>query len=168
VISHCCSEGPRLKELLPSEHPFLFSEEFTGDAAAFFQACADHQLEGIVSKLALSKYRSGRSKTWLKTKCFTEGSFIIIGTARDRKTKAPLALLARPDAQGLTYAGSAFIALSGAERNELSARLQTSRLCPIPRLRIPDAQWVHPQLMARVRHLAGRKYLRHGTLRGIR
>jgi bifunctional non-homologous end joining protein LigD len=28
--------------LIPTEHPFLFSEEFTGDAAAFFQACADH------------------------------------------------------------------------------------------------------------------------------
>jgi bifunctional non-homologous end joining protein LigD len=64
----------KLKELVPSEHPFLFSEEFTGDAAAFFRACADHQLEGMVSKLASSKYRSGRSKTWLKTKCFTEGS----------------------------------------------------------------------------------------------
>jgi ATP-dependent DNA ligase len=32
--------------------PFLFSEEFTGDADAFFRVCADHQLEGIVSKLA--------------------------------------------------------------------------------------------------------------------
>src|SRR5262249_2176908 len=70
----------KLKELVPSEHPFLFSEEFNGDAAAFFRACADHQLEGIVSKLASSKYRSGRSKTWLKTKCFTESSFVIIGT----------------------------------------------------------------------------------------
>jgi bifunctional non-homologous end joining protein LigD len=30
----------KLKELIPSEHPF--SEEFTGDAATFFQACADH------------------------------------------------------------------------------------------------------------------------------
>jgi bifunctional non-homologous end joining protein LigD len=101
-----------LKELVPSEHPFLFSEEFTGDAAAFFQACADHQLEGIVSKLASSKYRSGRSKTWLKTKCFNESSFLIIGTARDRKTKAPLALLAQSDAHRLAYVGSAFIALS--------------------------------------------------------
>src|SRR5689334_4321624 len=36
----------RLRELVPSEHPFLFSEQFTGDAAAFFKACADHQLEG--------------------------------------------------------------------------------------------------------------------------
>jgi bifunctional non-homologous end joining protein LigD len=59
---------PKLKELVRSEHPFLFSEEFTGDADAFFKACADHQLEGIVSKFASSKYRSGRSKTWLKTK----------------------------------------------------------------------------------------------------
>jgi ATP-dependent DNA ligase len=45
----------RLKELVPSEHPFLFSEEFTGDAAAFFQACADHHLEGMISKLGSSK-----------------------------------------------------------------------------------------------------------------
>ena len=61
----------KLEELIPNEHPFLFSEEFTGDADAFFQACAAHQLERIVSKLASSKYRSGRSKKWLKKKCFT-------------------------------------------------------------------------------------------------
>jgi bifunctional non-homologous end joining protein LigD len=136
----------KLRELVLNEHPFLFSEEFTGDAAAFFQACANHQLEGIVSKLVSSKYRSGRSKTWLKTKCFTESSFVIIGTARDRKTKAPLALLARADAQGLAYAGSAFIALSGSERSELSSRLQASKLehCKIPKLRFPDAHWVKP------------------------
>jgi bifunctional non-homologous end joining protein LigD len=157
----------RLEELIPSEHPFLFSEEFSGDASAFFQACANHQLEGIVSKLGSSKYRSGRSKTWLKTKCFTESSYLIIGTARDRKTKAPLALLAQRDAQGLTYAGSAFIALSGIERAELSARLQKLERSPIPKLRFPDAQWVRPQLMARVRHLAGATYLRHGTVRGF-
>jgi len=73
---------------------------------------------------------------------------VIIGTARDRKTKAPLALLARADAQGLAYAGPAFIALSSSERAELSVRLQTSKLerCPIPKLRFPDAQWAEPQL----------------------
>jgi DNA ligase D-like protein (predicted ligase) len=160
----------KLEELIPSEHPFLFSEEFTGDADAFFQACAAHQLEGIVSKLSSSKYRSGRSKTWLKTKCFTEGSYIIIGTARDRKTKAPLALLAKPDARGLTYAGSAFIALTGNARDELRARLQMTKVerSPIPKLRFPDAEWVKPQFMAHVRHLSGTSYLRHATVRGIR
>jgi hypothetical protein len=94
---------------------------------------------------------------------------VIIGTARDRKTKAPLALLAKSNAQGLSYAGSAFIALSGIERNDLSARLRESKLerCPIPKLRFPDAQWVKPKLKARVRHLSGSGYLRHATLRTV-
>ena len=38
-------------------------EEFNGDGAAFFKACADRGLEGIVSKLATAPYRSGRGKT---------------------------------------------------------------------------------------------------------
>src|SRR5262245_42222370 len=78
--------------------PIQFSEEFVGDAAAFFRACAAHELEGIVSKLATSRYRSGRSKTWLKTKCFTEGEFLLLGIDRDRKTDAPPC----PSCQGRT------------------------------------------------------------------
>ena len=79
-------------------------------------------------------------------------------------------MLARLEAEKLTYAGSAFIALSGTERQELSARLQMTKLerCPIPKLRFPDAQWVEPQLMARVRYLSGASYLRHGTVRGFK
>jgi DNA ligase D-like protein (predicted ligase) len=62
----------KLKRLIEQDpdNRIQFSEEFIGDAAAFFHACAAHELEGIVSKLATSRYRSGRSKTWLKTKCF--------------------------------------------------------------------------------------------------
>ena len=80
-----------------------------------------------------------------------------------------IALLAQADAQGLTYAGSAFIALSGTERAELATRIQMSKLerCPIPKLRFPDAQWVKPRLMARVRHLSGTNYIRHGTVRAF-
>ena len=88
----------RLKELLDSDPKSVlqFSEEFVGDATAFFRACAEHRLEGMVSKLASSTYRSGRSKTWLKTKCFTESEFILLGIDRDRKTRALRALLAKP------------------------------------------------------------------------
>ena len=115
----------------------------------------------------MSPYQSGRSNTWLKTKCFTEGSFLIIGTARDRKTKAPLALLAQSNVGGLRYAGSAFIALSGTDRAELAVRLKKLEHCPIPKLRFPDAQWVKPLLKARVRHLLGTGYLRHATVRAF-
>ena len=92
------------------------NEEFIGSAAAFFKACADNNLEGIVSKLTIASYRSDRSKTWLKTKCFTESTFVVIGTDRDRKTGALRALLAHADSDGLLYAGAAFIALGGSDR----------------------------------------------------
>jgi bifunctional non-homologous end joining protein LigD len=52
-----------------------FSDQFTGDGAVLFKACAERGLEGIISKQALAPYRSGRSKTWLKCKCFTESIF---------------------------------------------------------------------------------------------
>jgi bifunctional non-homologous end joining protein LigD len=46
-----------------AESSIQFSEEFTGDGAAFFKACADSDLEGMVSKHAAAPYRSGRTKT---------------------------------------------------------------------------------------------------------
>jgi DNA ligase D-like protein (predicted ligase) len=103
----------KLKRLIgrDSKSQLQFSEEFIGDAVAFFRACAAHELEGIVSKLATSRYRSGRSKTWLKTKCFTEGEFLLLGIDRDRKTDAPRALLAKAERGNLIYAGAAFIGL---------------------------------------------------------
>lgn len=46
----------KLKTLLREEPTgrLQFSEEFIGDGAAPFRACAEHRLEGIVSKLAKS------------------------------------------------------------------------------------------------------------------
>jgi ATP-dependent DNA ligase len=94
-----------------------------------------------VSKLTIAPYRSGRTKTWLKTKCLTEANFMVIGTDRDRKTGALRALLAHSDSAGLIYAGAAFTLL--------------------------DVQWCKPALVVRVKHLAGRKTLRHATVRGF-
>jgi len=59
-----------LKQLVgdDADSRIQFSEEFDGDGAALFKACAERALEGIVSKHALAPYRSGCSRTWLKTK----------------------------------------------------------------------------------------------------
>ena len=144
----------KLKGLLGRDRtsPLQFSDEFTGDSAAFFRACAKHGLEGVVSKLASSRYRSGRSKTWLKSKCFTESDLVIIGTDRDRKTGATRALLANAD---LTYAGAAFIGLRGDAWHDLHERLRqiSIKRAPLSGLRMKGAQWVEPRLTAKVRHL---------------
>jgi bifunctional non-homologous end joining protein LigD len=60
-----------------------FGEDFEGAGAAFFKAAAEIGLEGIVSKRAASRYRSGRSRSWLKTKNMVEGEFVLLGTDRD-------------------------------------------------------------------------------------
>ena len=76
---------------------FSLANEFDGDGDALFKACAEQGLEGIVSKHALAPYRSGRSRTWLKTReCFTESTFVVIGTNRTaRPERLGLYLLTR-------------------------------------------------------------------------
>jgi hypothetical protein len=108
-----------LKALLGTDEQrrIQFSDEFSGDGAALFKACVERGLEGIVSKHALAPYRSGRSKTWLKTKCFTESTFVVVGTDRDRKTGALRALLVHNDGSGLDYAGDSKPATARSVRN---------------------------------------------------
>ena len=161
----------RLKELIGEEGTgaLQFSEEFIGDGAALFRACAKHQLEGIVSKLATSRYRSGRSRSWLKTKCFMESELTLIGIDRDRKTGATRALLAKADRSKLIYAGAAFLMLNDDARKERKAKLEplAQDHPAFPWLRNRKAQWVKPLLNLRVKHLAGAHLLRHATVRAV-
>jgi bifunctional non-homologous end joining protein LigD len=69
-----------LKQLLKNagEH-ILYSDHFLDGGVEFYQLSCDHHLEGIVSKLADSPYRSGRSDLWTKTKCTLRQEFVIGG-----------------------------------------------------------------------------------------
>jgi bifunctional non-homologous end joining protein LigD len=151
------------------ESSIQFSEEFGGEGAVLLKACAEHGLEGIISKQALAPYRSGRTKTWLKCKCFTESSFLVVWTDRDRKTGALRALLAHPDSEGLNYAGAAFIALDDDARTEFLAEVErlTTAWAAFKSSRPTDAKWCEPKLTVRVKHLAGSKTLRHATVREL-
>src|SRR5688572_501777 len=65
-----------LADLIGDANPFgavHVSEHFEGDGTTLFAAAERMQLEGIVSKRAGSRYKSGRSSFWQKTKCMTEG-----------------------------------------------------------------------------------------------
>jgi bifunctional non-homologous end joining protein LigD len=151
------------------ESRIQFSEAFVGEGAVLFKACAEHGFEGIVSKQGLAPYRSGRSRAWLKTKCFTESTFVVIGTDRDRKTGALRALLAYPNSEGLNYAGAAFIALADDARTDFLLeieRLATS-WAAFKTSRLSDVKWCQPQLTVRVKHLAGSKTLSHATVKGL-
>ena len=149
--------------------PIQFSEHVVGSGGAFFAAVEGMGLEGIVSKRATSRYKSGPSRAWLKTKCWTVGEFVMLGTELDRDG-APMALLARESERedGLVFAGAAFITLPNSLRDGFRKRCEklSSDRPPIYALRRRRASWIKPELRLEVKHLRGAGFLRHATVRG--
>ena len=161
----------RLERLLPltDKSRLQFSQAMPADGAVVFAQAERLGLEGIVSKRVDSRYRSGRSDQWRKVKAWTESRFVLLGTELDSRSGAPVALLAREDEGALRYAGGAFFALKGHQRERLRARIErlaTDRP-PIPALRRRDARWVAPEVILVVRHLKGNGAVRHATVQAM-
>ena len=161
----------RLRELLgenESGRCLQFSDHVVGGGPQFFEAAEGMGLEGIVSKKLGSRYRSGRSKAWLKTKSFATSEFVVIGTATG--DLAPVALLAREtEDHRLEYAGAAMVTFAEEEREKFwraNERLKTERpaLHMEPR---PNTSWLKPEMRVMVRHLRGEEMLRHATVKSI-
>jgi ATP-dependent DNA ligase len=145
-----------------------YSEHFEGDAKAFFTAAVKHGLEGIVSKRATSSYRSGPSRTWLKTKNMTESDFVLLGLERDTQGRA-FAHVGRETGQGLRYAGTAFMTFSERVSRELAKRADrlATTACPVGGFQRQRATWLKSELRVKVRHLRNGNGLRHASLRSI-
>jgi hypothetical protein len=69
----------------------------------------------------------------------------------------------------LRFAGTAYLSLTGDARNELQKPIKklssAKSAIELPRARQP--QWVRPELIVRVHHLAGGDTLRHATVKGL-
>ena len=110
----------RLARLIADSGPQIqFSEALPGTCQQVFEVADKAGLEGVVCKLADSRYVSGKAKSWLKVKAFEEAEFDLVGVQRE-SGKPAMALLAR-DGQP---AGRAFITLPAGIRERLWARVQ--------------------------------------------
>ncbi|TIN43450.1 MAG: ATP-dependent DNA ligase [Mesorhizobium sp.] len=143
-----------------------FSEAMPGDAQAIFYLADQAGLEGIVSKRADSKYRSGPTSNWLKTKSFTVDEFELMGVERE-PGKAAFALLAEPGTG--KYVGSAFISLNRDMKERLWKRVQEHAGPPPEAMKKrPVTQWVAPGVKLRIKHLRGdHSHIRHASLLGF-
>src|SRR5262249_33923687 len=84
----------KLAELLadaPKHGPLFYSDHLKGEGAKVFQHACHLKLEGIISKRADDRYHSGRTRSWLKTKCGMEQEFVIIGWRPSPKAGRPFA-----------------------------------------------------------------------------
>jgi ATP-dependent DNA ligase len=157
-----------LKRLLKGRtEPIIYVEHLKTDGERFFAACEELGLEGMVSKITVSRYRSGPNKNWLKTKCYTVSEFDLIGTTITSQGHHVALLEARGTGE---YAGTAFINLKRDKRELLRDRIQSLRRSQ-PRgtgTKSKETRWLKPGLVASVRHLRGEEGLRHASILDIR
>jgi bifunctional non-homologous end joining protein LigD len=146
----------------------VYSEHVEGDGREVFKAAAEMGLEGTVSKLANSRYRSGPSRSWLKVKAMLEEEFVILGTETG-KNGIPYAVLAREGRGGLVPVGRAMISMTRDDRDRLFGRLEQVRrdTPPIALKEKGKVSWVEPTTRVMVKHLRGADKLRHGAVRSF-
>jgi DNA ligase D-like protein (predicted ligase) len=145
-----------LNETLQFHDPLRFTDhrERIGEAY-FWQACAKG-LEGVVAKCADSVYLSGRSRDWLKVKCWAEQEFVIGGFTEPQGERVGLGalLLGYYEGDRLVYAGKVGTGfdtdLLVSLRRTLSS-LETRKSPFAEEVRAgKGVHWVRPKLVAEV------------------
>ena len=123
-----------LKNLLPATGPLRFSDHFEENGALVLRHVCRMSLEGIVSKLRDAPYRSGRGKSWTKSKCSARQEFVIGGyvpSSTSRKAIGSLVLGAF-DKGALEYVGRVGTGFTQNMAAELFARSNPWRPKPRP------------------------------------
>ena len=145
--------------LVPGEavRPVEFVE---GSGEAFYEAATALGLEGMLAKRKDSSYEPGaRSAAWLKVKAVQSQDFVVGGYTPGEGARASTlgaVLVGLYDDGKLQFAGRVGSGFDQSDLDSLLPRmapLHTSR-CPFdttPDLQGSEAQWVRPELVARVK-----------------
>jgi bifunctional non-homologous end joining protein LigD len=146
-----------------------FSESFEVDGKEMYTHTCKAGLEGVVSKVRDSKYRSGRGNDWVKKTCAQRETLAIAGFALDGSKWDGL-YLARRKGADLIYAGK----VDHGFDNDIAKDLQAC-LKPLVRKTQPYSKriahrgiWVGPSLLAEIeyRTKSAEGKIRHPVFKG--
>jgi len=165
-----------LSLVVPAQGIVRFGGHVAGDGKAFLEAACARHLEGIVAKLASSRYTSGRSRDWLKIKCQLRQEFVIGGYTEPQGSRAYFGALhlGLYDGDRLVYASKVGTGFDDRTLTDVWAKLR-----PLERPTSPfDAgtppgrghHWVEPRLVCEVRFTEWTEEggLRHPAFMGLR
>lgn len=147
-----------LRDLLPPVGPIRFVEHFAGVGEALYEQVTTLGLEGIVGKKADSRYRGGRSRSWLKVRASRTADVVLVGFTEPKGGLSGLGALhvAGLEGESLVYLGRVGTGFSAADRSRLRAELESREVAaPAADGTIPEGadHWVRPELVAEVRFL---------------
>lgn len=118
-----------------------YREHIQGKGDEFYEHSCEYGIEGIVSKLSDSPYRSTRNRNWLKVKCYKRQEFVIVGYTPSSKGIAGIgSLILGVNEKGkLVYAGRVGTGFSLKVRTDLQKELDKfardrSPLAAVPKI----------------------------------
>lgn len=161
-----------------AKDPIRLSEHLDDRGEIVLRHACRLGLEGVISKLRDSPYRSGRSPAWVKSKCSARQEFVIGGFVPSSASARAIGSLVLGvfDGDHLRPVGRVGTGFSVAEAEGLMSRLKTLEVARSPfhpDLKGADrrgVRFVSPDLVAEVdfRAWTGDGNLRHASFRGLR
>jgi bifunctional non-homologous end joining protein LigD len=158
--------------------PLRFSQHLDDDGDVILRHVCRLGLEGIVSKLREAPYRSGRSKSWSKSKCASRQEFVIGGYVVSMTSRRAIGSLALGvyDKGALHYVGRVGTGFTAAMAEALFQQLEPLHVSTAPfaeKLTADQTRQlrpVKPELVAEVdfRAWTADGHLRHASFRGLR
>ncbi len=159
--------------------PIKYSEHFEDEGPAVLRHACELALEGIVSKRMDAPYRSGRSDTFIKTKCSNAQELVVGGyspsTVRPRAIGA--LVVGYYDHGRLIYAGRVGTGYTQSLARDLWKRLHPLEIGAAPFDQIPraearrrDVRWVEPKTVieANLRGWTADGLVRQAAFKGVR
>ncbi|SIQ45564.1 DNA ligase D [Bosea sp. TND4EK4] len=155
-----------------------YSSHFDESGAMVLRHACRLSLEGIVSKLSDAPYRSGRGKSWVKSKCSARQEFVIAGYVPSSVSRKAIGSLVLGIYEGdeLRHVGRVGTGFSGAVAEELFRKLERLRATsspfggPLTADEARKVKFVRPELVAEIEFRAWTAdgHLRHASFRGVR
>ena len=153
------------------------SEIAYGDGRALHKRATENGWEGLIAKIASSRYLSGkRSPDWRKLKLVQEQEFVIAGWSEPRNSRTHFGalILGVYDGDELKYAGHVGTGFDSRELEKVMGLLKPLETKTSPFRTLPPKNetphWVRPKLVAQVRFTewTADGVLRHPVYLGLR
>jgi bifunctional non-homologous end joining protein LigD len=168
----------QLLEAVSETGPLRYSDHIEGNGMEFFKQACKLGIEGVVSKLASSRYESTRSRDWLKAKCIKRQEFVIAGFTKSDKDVPGFGalILGVYDKGKLVYVGRAGTGFTIKQRLQIRAKLdplvrQSSPFVSLPKdPGLRRAVWTAPKLVGEVAFTEWTDdgFIRHPSFQGLR
>jgi bifunctional non-homologous end joining protein LigD len=165
-----------LRDAIDFSDPLRDTPHSVEDGIAAYRAACQRGDEGVIAKLADSKYDGRRSTNWLKFKCVRDQEFVIGGYTAPKGSRIELGalLIGYYDGRELVYAGKVGTGFDEATLRSLHERLSAIEQDAPPFTRgLPretGARWVRPELVAQIGFTEWTRdgKLRHPRYQGLR